>query len=205
MKEGLVFYQKRITESSTQDEECSSGVRFARLELGFPIISCWCWIFEPHLPYVEGLTAPTCGRDHDASIMHFHLHPAFLGSPAVRRGHISDLWMITGRGGGSDRIPLSGLPKTFSWPSTSSLPSTLNSRIGKVHHEKGGEASAWGLKVSPRRCCQWEHMLQTWMKAGNKLLPQCWDCLLQPPAYPDEHSTSLRGGWNTYSKIKSTW
>ena len=40
MKEGLTFYQDRITESSTQDEECNSGVRFARLELGFHVISC---------------------------------------------------------------------------------------------------------------------------------------------------------------------
>ena len=147
MKEGLAFHQERIAESSTQDEECNSGVRFARLELGFHVISCWLWIFRPHLPYVEGLTVPNCGRDRDASIMQFHLHPAFLGCPKVRRDYISDLWMI--RGGGSNQIPLSGLPKTFLWPSTSSLPFALKLQDGRGASWKGCRSQRLRLKGEP--------------------------------------------------------
>lgn len=201
MKEGLPYYQKRITESSTQEEKCGSGVRFARLELGFPVISCWLWIFEPHLPYVEGLTAPTCGRDHDASFMQVHLHPAFIGSPEVRRDHISDLWMM-GEGEVIRYHSVASLKHSCDPPHPLCLP-LLSSRMGKVHHEKGGEASAWSLKVSPRRCCQWGHMLQTLHESKKQTLSTMLGLLIATTGL-SWWTQLLRGGWNTYSKIEST-
>ena len=96
---------------------------------------------------MEGTTAPTCRSDHGASTRQCCLHPAFLGSPAATRDHMSDWWPREDGGSGGG-VPLRGLPKTSLRSSTSSLPSTPKLQDG--HGTQGSQ-----LKSEPhRRCCQ---------------------------------------------------
>lgn len=128
--------------------------------------------------------------------------PWFLGSPAVRRGHTSDLWMITGLG--SDQIPLSGLPKTFSWPSTSSLTYTLKLQDREGTSWKGWRSQCLRLKGEP------QDMLPVRTHApdlneSKKQTPTTVLGQLIATTSLSWWTQHLRGGWNTYSKIKSTW
>lgn len=115
--------------------------------------------FWASIAYLEGITAPTCGRNHAASSMKFCPHPAFSAFPAATRDHMSDRgqWNVRGVVRCHSEAWLQKHP--CGPPCTLSL---LPKQTNKQPNSSTVEAHRKGLKGGPlRRPPSQEHRLQT--------------------------------------------